>query len=63
MRKLIAFSTLCLFCLLLKHEKGNCESSCQISCAKEVKPVLKNESTTDIEKASLKPYDGFFYKL
>jgi hypothetical protein len=63
MRKLIAFSMLCLFSLLLKNEKGNCESNCQISCSKKANPVLKTEAATDTEKISIKPYDGFFFKI
>ena len=70
MRKIIAFTTLCIFSLLLKNESAVCKSNCQLSCQEAIKhsinKILKQPSYTELNTDSdkgLKPYDGFFFKI
>ena len=69
MRKLIAFTTLCFFSLLLKNESAVCKSNCQLSCKEAIKhsvdktikqPYTELNNDTD---RGLKQYDGFFFKI
>ena len=79
MKKLIAFTMVFFFTLLLKNEEGNCKSNSQV-CHK-TKPVTKTKTATkprpvtntkpvtntaphvDTEYIGMKPYDGFFFKI
>ena len=71
MRKLIAFTLLCFFSLLLKNEKAICKSNCRLSCKEVIKhssykEVIKHPSYRDLSgdaDKELKQYDGFFLKL
>ena len=64
MRKIIAFTTLCIFSLLLKNESEVFKSNCQLSCKEAMKHSTNKgaELNTDSDKG-LKPYDGFFFKI
>ena len=67
MRKLIAFSMVFFFSLLLKNEKAICKSNCQATVKNKISQKLLNTSSgadAPAEAANtLKPYDGFFLKL
>ena len=70
MRKLIAFTTLGIFSLLLKNESAVCKSNCQLSCKEAVRhsinKILKQPSYTELNNDTdkgLKQYDGFFFKI
>jgi len=75
MRKMIAFFIICFSSLLLIHGSANSKSSCYPGCKLPVKKVAvktkkadkRNSQKADIHvdqsNTSLKPYDGFFFKI
>jgi hypothetical protein len=65
MRKLIAFTMLCVFSLLLKNEKAISKSTCKTLVKSTISHCrLSNpEAGTESLSGSLQPYDGFFKKL
>ena len=79
MKKLIPFTMLFFFALVLKNEDGSCKSNSQV-CPKskavtktktvtKPKPVTKTKPATntapqvDTDYLGFKPYDGFFFKI
>ncbi|MDB5199415.1 MAG: hypothetical protein JWO92_1378 [Chitinophagaceae bacterium] len=63
MKKLIAFTLLCFFSLLLKNEKAICKSNCQVSFKTIIQHPLNNNMDSDGIDDELKQYDGFFFKI
>lgn len=64
MKKIIVFTTLCFFSLLLKNEKANCKSNCESSCKTAVKHSSFNiDANTNAGYNEPKQYDGFFFKI
>lgn len=67
MRKLIAFTLLSFFCLLLNNEKAISKSNCDVAIKATIAhhPVISTDTDMDTEalSGSLHQYDGFFKKL
>jgi hypothetical protein len=60
MRKIIAFISISLLSLLLKNENGNCRSNCE---ALKGVIIIQPDLNIDPVYNSIKPYDGFFFKI
>jgi hypothetical protein len=62
MRKIIAFTTLCFFSLLLTNEKAVSKSNCDVIIKERTAhhPVINTDADEEPVYNSLQRYDGFF---
>ena len=63
MRKIIAFTILCFFSLLIKNEKAISKSLCQSHCEAATKQPLYDSGVYTGNDNEPKQYDGFFFKI
>jgi len=64
MRKIIAYTSICLISLLFKNENGNCRSNCEVlKGVIIIQPDLNTDIDIEPVYNTLKPYNGFFFKI